>query len=851
MHVDEIFQSALRQHQAGEFAEAERLYRHIVAVAPDHADSVHLLGVLAHQAGHSDTAKELIKRAILIHPSAPEYHLNLGMVLESLGEISQAATSYRQAIALRSDFAEAYNNLGNALGRLGAYAQSADAYRQALALRPRWPAVLSNLSAVLRADGDLEGAVSACRQALEIAPDDPVSLNNLGLALQSQGELDEAILIFRKLLEIAPADAEARNNLAGVMRSAGQAAESLREYERACARRPSNVFANDRLFTLQLHSKMEGAVHEMLELARQHLSSGRAAEARTLYRQALQISPDHVEALNGLGVALAANQQWEHAVDRFRRAIRLDSSSAEAQVNLGGALAELGKTDEAVACLRKAIALEPNLAAAHFNLGRIMHGLHDTDQATEHFERAIALQPHFPEALNDLANVYKETGRIRLAIECFRRAADQDLSQVQIDSNRMFTLHFDERYDDKEILSQRRLWNDRHARALAQFIRPHENDPSPERKLRVGYVSPDFRMHCQSLFMEPLLRNHDRRQVEVFSYCGVAKPDAVTRRLAGYADTWRSTLGMNDEALANEVRQDRIDILVDLTMNMAHGRLLTFARKPAPVQVAWLAYPGTTGLDAMDYRLTDPFLDPAGTDGFYSEKSIRLPDTFWCYDPWGMEVDRSANATPLPEPGPLPALTNGFITFGCLNDFAKINDGVLDLWSRVLRQVNHSRLHLLAPRGSARRRTVEKFAAQDIQESRVEFVDRQPRRQYLGEFRRIDLCLDTQPYNGHTTSLDAFWMGVPVITYKGATVVGRAGYSQLTNLGLPELVTETEDQFVKITLECASDLPRLAELRGMLRQRMLDSPLTDAVRFSRNIEAAYRQMWRNWCMALK
>ena len=361
---------------------------------------------------------------------------------------------------------------------------------------------------------------------------------------------------------------------------------------------------------------------------------------------------------------------------------------------------------------------------------------------------------------------------------------------------------------------------------------------TPTAALRIGYVSPDFREHCQSFFTIPLLSNHDREAFEIFCYPHVRRPDAITERIRGCAEVWRSILGMTDDQAARIIREDRIDILVDLTMHMAHGRPLIFARKPAPVQVAWLAYPGTTGLSAMDYRLTDPYLDPPGlNDQFYSETSIRLPDTFWCYDP--LDAELAVNA--------LPAQAHGHITFGCLNNFCKVNEQVLRLWAQVLKTVDRSRLMLLCPEGSHRQPLLDLLQREGISPDRIELLAFRPRPQYLELYHRIDVGLDTFPYNGHTTSLDSFWMGVPVVTLVGQTVVGRAGLSQLTNLGLTELIAQTPEQYIQIATDLAGDLPRLAELRRTLRARMQASPLMDAPRFARNVEAAYRQMWRNWC----
>ena len=332
------------------------------------------------------------------------------------------------------------------------------------------------------------------------------------------------------------------------------------------------------------------------------------------------------------------------------------------------------------------------------------------------------------------------------------------------------------------------------------------------------------------------MSQHDHAAFEVFCYSSVKRPDDYTRRIAGLADVWREVRTLENEALAGLIERDRIDILVDLTMHMADGRPLLFARKPAPIQIAWLAYPGTTGIGAIDYRLSDPRLDPPGFDSHYSERTRRLPDSFWCYDP----------LTDQPDVNELPALERGYVTFGCLNNPCKLTERTLQLWGLILRALPDSRLQLLSAPGRHRRILLDRLSAQGIHAGRVSFVPYRPRAEYLCSYHDIDIGLDTLPYNGHTTSLDSFWMGVPIVSRVAETCVGRATLSQLFHLGLQELAAETDVQFSAAAVALASDLPRLALLRRELRVRLQQSPLMDAGRFAKNIEDMYRQIWNEY-----
>jgi predicted O-linked N-acetylglucosamine transferase (SPINDLY family) len=527
-------------------------------------------------------------------------------------------------------------------------------------------------------------------------------------------------------------------------------------------------------------------------------------------------------------------------VQSFDTAIRLDPKLVEAHVNLGRTFLAVKKPFRAIEACDQALKLGPGNVAAQDARGRAYRMIGQLDQAAADFRSAVRDNPNNSQLLNNLGNTLKDAGDLDAALDCFRRAMAITDSSAAAHSNLICTMHFHPAFDMASLHREQRLWNERFAKNLSGELRLHDNDPDPNRRLRIGFVSPDFCDHCQSLFTIPLLRNLDHGQFEMFGYSNVLARDAVTDQIEALFDHWRNISAFSDFQAAEVIRSDRIDVLLDLTMHMHRNRLLVFARKPAPVQCSWLAYPGSTGLDAIDYRLTDPYLDPEDSnDEFYSEKSTRLPDTFWCYDP-------RSQARAFGRP---PAKSAGHVTFGCLNNFCKINPGVLELWSRVLALVSKSRLILLSGQGEHRQRVLDLFQSHGVEPARIEFVSRLPREQYLELYNRIDVGLDSVPYNAHTTALDAMWMGVPTVTLVGKTVVGRAGLSQLSNIGLTDLVAREPDELVKIAVELAEDVDRLAQLRATLRQRMESSPLMDGPRFARNVESAFRAMWRNWCDA--
>jgi predicted O-linked N-acetylglucosamine transferase (SPINDLY family) len=583
---------------------------------------------------------------------------------------------------------------------------------------------------------------------------------------------------------------------------------------------------------------MSQASEPDLRLAVQHHQAGRLAEAEKIYRQVLVHQPDHADALHLLGVLALQAGRLDAAVESIRRAIAICPTNAIYYSNLGKALKDMGQFDQAIASYRQAIRLNPDFAEAYNNLGIALADAGRLDEAVAADRQAVRLNPNLAEAHGNLGNALMRIAQLDEAIASYRQAVRLRPDLAPAHSNLVCALQYHPGYDARMIHEELRRWNRQHAEPLKKFIQPHANSRDPDRRLRIGYVSPDFRVHVVGQNLLPLLREHDHRQVEVFCYSNVLQADTLTDQLRGYSDVWRSIVGLSDPQAADLIRQDGIDILVDLALHMAENRLVIFAHKPAPVQATYLGYCGSTGMDAMDYRLSDPYMDPPDSDlSLYSERTIRLPETYWCYGVSG----------PAPESSPLPAAAAGCVTFGCLNNFAKVSPPALDLWAEILRRLPRSRLIVHSHPGAHLDAVRERFAGKGISPDRLEFPNWRPWPQYVQIHGRIDVALDPFPWGGGITTCDALWLGVPVVSLAGRTAVGRGGASILSNVGLPELIARTPQQYVQIAMDLAGDLPRLAELRRMLRGRMQASPLMDAPRFARNVEAAYRQMWRTWC----
>jgi protein O-GlcNAc transferase len=555
-------------------------------------------------------------------------------------------------------------------------------------------------------------------------------------------------------------------------------------------------------------------------VALEHHRAGRLAEAERGYRGILQRQPQHADSLNLLGVIALQTGNLDAALALVQRAVALRPDAAVCRNNLGQILERLGRDDEAVRCYEAALELDAGYAEAHNNLGLALARRDRLADADAHYEKAIALDPNYAEPLTNRGNLLKDRGESDAAIACYRRAVELRPDLSALHSNLLLALHYHPGYSPADLQREHAAWAERHVAPLAAARRPHENSREPERPLRVGYVSPDFREHPVARFVLPLFREHDRKQVEVYAYSDVARPDPTTNVLRNRVDRWRDVAKLGDEQLADAIRADGIDVLVDLAAHSGGNRLLAYAG-------------GTTGVDAIDYRITDGVLDPPDEQSPYTEKALHLPHCYWCYSE--------------PQVRPPPTRAEGPPTFGCLNTFAKISDVTLELWMRLMLQVPEARLLLYARTDFHRDRVGRAMRAAGVDERRAAFVGRQSLADYLLTYREIDVALDPHPYGGGTTSCDALWMGVPIVTLLGSTGVARAGATLLANIGLEQLVARGSEEYVELAAGLLRDAERLGGLRAELRDRVEASPLMDAPQFARDFEASLKSAWRAWC----
>jgi predicted O-linked N-acetylglucosamine transferase (SPINDLY family)/ADP-heptose:LPS heptosyltransferase len=1120
LDADALCAEAMELRTADRTADAEAVWRRILASEPDHLATLRLAGVMCEEAGDHSAAADLLARAIELAPDHAETHNNFGIVLTGLGRDAEAAAHYQRAIAIEPRNAKAHSNLGNAMRACGRFAEAEQACRRALTLEPNSAIARNNLGIALTDQGRLAEAAKSFRWAIALKPDFPEAHFNLGKALQAQGRYDEALTQFRRaiglradyadaqlaeaflllmtgdfvhgldklewrwrlrdkvtrgfaqplwrgepldgrtillhaeqgfgdvlmllryaplvaerggrvIIEVPPALERLTGRLVGgpfpivvtgtplpafdihcplmslplafgtTLDTIPAAIPYLRASPEALARwhrrladvkgmkvgivwAGSPLHKNDRARSIGLepfaalldipgvswHSlqvgerardlarlpagpakdavtdladgltdfaetaaaitnldlvisidtavahlagalgkpvwimlpfdpdwrwllgrgdspwypaarlvrqdapgdwggvvaKIRTALTGALDAARRAgvpteargrtmldhryfaaaelIDAHRDAEAEVELKSILAEDPQHAAALRRLAWLCHRRGDNAEAARLLTRSLEREPEHAEAFYNLGLVLSALGRNAEAEGSYRRGLALKPGSVDGHNNLGVLLEQVGRYDEAEACYRTAIDLAPGQAHPVNNLGVLLKESGRLSESLAAHRRAIAIAPDLPAAHSNLLYTLNYDESVTPQALFDAHATWGREQGGRFATDGARFANAPAPARRLRVGYVSGDFRHHSVAFFLEPLLENHDKRAVEVFLYANDVRSDAVTRRLNALADHVVPIHGLPDERAAARMREDGIDILVDLAGHTSGSRMMLFARKPSPVQVTWLGYPATTGLKAIDCRLTDAVADPPGeADRLHVERLVRLAHGFLCYRP-----AESAGAV-----APLPARGAGHVTFGSFNNYAKLSPATVALWARIMREVPNARLLLKATQfknEGTRERCRAAFVAAGVAADRIELVPPLAETaEHLALYGRVDIALDPLAYNGTTTTCEALWMGVPVVTLRGDRHAARVGASIMTTIGLDTLIAPTPDDYVATAVRLAGDLDGLAALRAGLRERVRASALCDAAAFARAIEAAFRTMWGEWCGA--
>lgn len=717
---EQLFHTAMQYHQAGKLAEAEVCYRKILAIVPDHADALHLLGVIAFQVGKNDAAIHLIGRAVNINPQNALYYNNLAAAFKGSGKAEQAIACYRNAVALKPDYAEAYNNLG----------------------------------ITYKDQGDIESAISFYSKAVERRPDYAEAWHNMGLA---------------------------------------------------------------------------------------YAHSGRPNKALSFYHKALEIKSNYPEVYNNMGIIFKEMGRFSEAVSAYQKSVDLKPDYAEAYNNLGNVYKETGNLQEAAVCYRKSIALKPRDPDAYINLGITFQEQRDTEQAIRCYRQALEKDPDKAEALSYLSHqlqqicAWDEYARLTAKLDLLTKDA---LGKGIRPAERVFENIT--RCDDSSLNFEiAKAWSTAAAKAVSDFQTgfSFEGRKKAEGKIRIGYVSNDFRDHPVAHLIRGLFRLHSREQFDIFCYSN-GKDDGshYRQKIREDCDRFTDIRGMSHADAATRIYEDRVDILIDLMGHTAGTRLEIFALRPAPVQVTWLGYPGSTGADFMDYIITDRMVSPEEDLPYYSEKPVYMPRCYQINDHCQplSEKERSKEELGLPD--------DVFI-FSSFNQNYKIEPRVFGSWMNILKKVPDSLLWLLESKKMARENLLREAEKRGVRKERLIFGQRLAKAEHLKRISYADLALDTLLVNGHTTTSDALWAGLPVITVLGTHFASRVSASILTAVGLPELICRSAAEYEDLAVRLSADREELKHIREKLAENRLKEALFDTPRFVRNLEGAYTAMW--------
>jgi len=666
----------------------------------------------------------------------------------------------------------------------------------------------------LHQEGRLDSAETQYRKILASHPRQTDALNLLATLCQQRGDFRQAITLLQKAVSLQPGRADYYSNLGSAERSVGELDKAITSFHKALALQPGHL---ESLFNLGLS----------------HLELGNFVPAAASFQRIIQTKPTFIPAHEMLAQSLIGQGLLPEALACLHEIVQLAPQHGGTFCEIGNILQAQGQLPEAVTAYQQAIALAPDNAVSHNNLGNTLVKQGKLHAAMTEYQEALRCDPDLAEASVNLSWTYKEHGMIKEDVACMARYLQRHPEDHRAQSDMLFSMNYDPAYSPAQLHAAAKSWWQRHAPSHEPPFPPPNRQPG--QKLRIGFLSPDFRDHPVGTFLLPLFKAIDQQEASLHCYAEMRdqQMDAVSYRLRELASSWFCTTGLSALAAATHIHHDQLDILIDLAGHSANNRLDIMALKAAPHQASWLGYVNTTGLPVIDYRITDVVADPPGMEAHYSESLLRLPDAFFCYEP----------PTLAPGIGELPALASGRITFGSLNNPAKLTEEVISLWANILVQVPNSQLIMVGKPFAdefIRNRYLTLFARHGVEANRIIPTPTLPMQEYLQLYNKIDIALDPFPHNGHTITCHTLWMGVPVITLAGNRYASRMGASLLTGIGLPELIADTSEEYLTLATNLAHDLDKLATLRHTMRHRIQHSTICDTHRFAKNFLQAIR-----------
>ena len=788
MSSDELvlYNQGVKAQMSGDLAKAEEFYKKLLSNNPDHPQALLQIGTINYTRNNLELAEEYMSKAFKNGLQDESFYINYGLVCDKLRRDKEAEECYDKAIELEPKAPQTYFNKGLLLYRNFRFEESVTCFTKANELDPGSWMTEFQLGCSLQECKRYDESLKFFTEADKKQPENARILCGLAMSLLRKYKYHEALSYVERAVKIAPNNSTILFNYAFVLKENGDKLKAKSAFERAIELDPNSIEA-------------------LLGLGRLLTELGDYENCRELFQKAIDIKPDYYAPYASMGISYYKSNARE-SVKWFDKALEINPKADDVYSLRGYALNILGDTEAAEMSLRKAIELSETHAEYHQNLGNVLVVQSKIGEALEHCKRSIELNPR-----NNLA-----FSNVLLYMHYIPQSTRDDIWKLHQTYSNLF--------EPKDL-----------------ELHPYLSEPRTDRKIRIGLVSSDFRKHSVAYFVEPLLTHKDSANFEYYTYANVKVPDKFSQRIADFSTKWQSILQLSDVEAAELIRQDKIDILVDLGGHTADNRLKVFCLKPAPVQVSWLGYPDTTGLKSIDYRLVDDITEPEGAEKYSSEKIIRLPGGFHCYSPFDDSPDVS----------PSPSKKNGYVTYGSFNNFAKCSPETIFLWSEILKNVPNSRIVLKAL--SLGDKYVQEFAYKSFESFGIsrDRVSMYPRTKSLNDhfknYNDIDIALDTYPYNGTTTSCEAMWMGVPMVTFYGPNHASRVGLSLLTHMGIQELAGASPEEYVNKAVALGLSEEVRDELRSTIRERLKNSPIIDATHFAKKFENAMTAMWKTYC----